>query len=69
MFQKNIKILLVDDDNSLRDMLSIVLKKEGYDVVSLENAMLALKILKKRSFDLIISDIKMPGNYSICFYQ
>jgi DNA-binding NtrC family response regulator len=61
MFQKNIKILLVDDDNSLRDMLSIVLKKEGYDVVSLENAMLALKILKKRSFDLIISDIKMPG--------
>lgn len=61
MFQKNIKILLVDDDDSLRDMLSIVLKKEGYDVVSLENAMLALKILKKRSFDLIISDIKMPG--------
>jgi DNA-binding NtrC family response regulator len=52
---------LVDDDDSLRDMLSIVLKKEGYDVVSLENAMLALKILKKRSFDLIISDIKMPG--------
>lgn len=61
MFQKNIKILLVDDDDSLRDMLSIVLKKEGYDVVSLESAMLALKILKKRSFDLIISDIKMPG--------
>jgi len=48
MFQKNIKILLVDDDDSLRDMLSIVLKKEGYDVVSLENAMLALKILKKK---------------------
>jgi len=61
MFRKNVKILLVDDDDSLRDMLSIVLKKEGYDVVSLENAMLALKLLKKKSFDLIISDIKMPG--------
>jgi DNA-binding NtrC family response regulator len=57
--QKN-KILVIDDDPSLRNMLNIVLKNEGYRVTSLESAIVALRRLKKESFDLIISDIKMP---------
>lgn len=60
MSEKSIRILIVDDDSSLRNMLSIVLKKEGFQVESTENGISALKMLKRESFDLIFSDIKMP---------
>jgi len=56
----NINILIVDDDSSLRDMLSIVLKKEGFIIHTAENGKNALKFLKKNTVNLIISDIKMP---------
>jgi DNA-binding NtrC family response regulator len=55
-----IRILVVDDDPSLRNMMNIVLKKEGFDVTCVENARIALSTLKDQSFELIISDIKMP---------
>jgi two-component system, NtrC family, response regulator PilR len=61
MFQKLVKILIVDDDSSIRNMLSIVLKKDGYEVASADSSEAALRRLKDESFDLIISDIKMPG--------
>ncbi|MCI0471055.1 MAG: sigma-54 dependent transcriptional regulator [Candidatus Aminicenantes bacterium] len=61
MFQNPIKILVIDDDVSIRNMLSIVLKKSGYEVTAADSSESALKRLKTESFDLIISDIKMPG--------
>jgi two-component system, NtrC family, response regulator PilR len=61
MFQPPIKILVVDDDASIRNMLGIVLKKSGYQVTTAENSESALKHLKSETFSLIISDIKMPG--------
>jgi len=61
MFQGILKVLIVDDDSSIRNMLTIVLKKAGYDVTSSENGYIALDKLAKENFDLIISDIKMPG--------
>lgn len=60
MFQGQLKILVVDDDPSLRNMLAIVLKKNGYDVTCTESGKTSLEKLKKESFDLVISDIKMP---------
>ncbi len=57
---QQIRMLVVDDDPSLRNMMNIVLKKEGYDVTCVENAKVALSTLKNESFELIISDIKMP---------
>lgn len=60
MQDKGIKILIIDDDHSIRSMLSIVLKNEGYEVIAVESAIIALKKLKKETVDLIISDIKMP---------
>lgn len=60
MFQEELKILVIDDDPSIRNMLAIVLKKNGYDVTSKESGKTGLEKLKKESFDLIISDIKMP---------
>ena len=55
------KILVIDDEQSMRDFLSIMLKKEGYDVVAAEAGADALKAVQTEIFDLVISDVKMPG--------
>ena len=55
------RILIVDDEVSIREFLEIMLKKEGYDPTSVSDGQAALDILKKKSFDLIISDLQMPG--------
>ena len=54
-------ILVVDDERSMREFLSIMLKKEGHDVVVADCGRAAVKILERRPVDLLISDIKMPG--------
>ncbi len=54
-------ILVVDDEKSMRDFLKILLKKEGYSVDTGNNADDALMKLQQSSFDLVISDIRMPG--------
>ena len=55
------RILVVDDELSMRDFLSIMLKKEGHEVVAAENGGSALKVIQSEIFDLLITDIKMPG--------
>ncbi len=60
MLSKALNLLIVDDDHSLRSMLSFVLGKEGYQVEEAQSAGEALKKLKSRRFDLVISDIRMP---------
>ncbi|MDP2681563.1 MAG: sigma-54 dependent transcriptional regulator [Deltaproteobacteria bacterium] len=54
------KILIIDDEDSMRHMLSIILKKEGYDAVSAESGRQAIKMLEKEDFDFILCDIRMP---------
>ncbi|NUM88472.1 MAG: sigma-54-dependent Fis family transcriptional regulator [Bdellovibrionales bacterium] len=53
-------ILVVDDEESIREFLQIMLKREGWKVESAESAVKALRILEKQSFDAVISDISMP---------
>lgn len=55
------KILLVDDEEDIRDVLGITLMDIGYDVVSAENGKDALEIFESESPDIVLSDIKMPG--------
>ncbi len=55
------KILIVDDDPSLREFLEIFLASEGYRVESSEDAETALKALEGGDIDCVLSDIKMPG--------
>jgi len=55
------KVLVVDDEQSLRDFLAIMLKKEGHDVVTAINGTDALVAVQAEIFDLVISDMKMPG--------
>jgi len=59
------KILVVDDEQSMRDFLAIMLKKEGHDVVTAENGTNALKAVQSEIFDLVISDVKMSGKDGI----
>lgn len=55
------RILIVDDEKGMREMLSIMLKKEGYDTVIADGGQKALKIIREDIFDLVITDVKMPG--------
>ena len=53
-------ILIVDDEENLRHMLSVILKKQGYAVESAANGREAIIKLAGRSFDFVLSDIMMP---------
>lgn len=54
------KVLVVDDDEQLRLALFSTLKHLGHESILAQNAKEALNYLKKESFDLILSDLKMP---------
>jgi two-component system response regulator PilR (NtrC family) len=54
------KILVVDDEQSLRDVLSIMLKRAGYAVTSAMDGEEAIEFLNKEIFDLVITDLRMP---------
>ncbi|MHA7112322.1 sigma-54-dependent transcriptional regulator [Sunxiuqinia elliptica] len=60
MTQK-ISILIVDDENSVRDSLYNWFIEDGYRVGCAEDAKVALNRLEAESFDIILADIKMPG--------
>ncbi len=55
------KILVVDDEQSMTQFLGIVLRKEGFQVTTVNSGKEALEKVKSESFDVVISDIKMPG--------
>ena len=55
------KILVVDDDESMRHMLSLVLKREGYEVQAVGKGSEALQLAISEPFDFILSDVVMPG--------
>jgi DNA-binding response OmpR family regulator len=54
------KILVVDDDPELQDLVSFALKREGYEVTSAMDAFEGLELLEKEHFDLAIIDVMMP---------
>jgi len=54
------KILVVDDEPSMREFLAILLEKNGYAARAVASGAEALSLLQQRHFDLIISDIRMP---------
>jgi len=54
------RILVVDDERSMRELMAIVLRREGYDVLLAENGRSAIDLLQREPIDLLISDIRMP---------
>ena len=61
MENKKIKILVVDDDPDIIEIISYNLKKENYKVFSCYNGSDSIKIAEKEKLDLIILDVMMPG--------
>ncbi|HTL70503.1 MAG TPA: response regulator [Candidatus Eisenbacteria bacterium] len=59
------RVLVVDDDPDNVLILSIALRREGYEVVSTTNGLEALDLAKKAAPDLVILDILMPGHDGI----
>lgn len=58
--RKTEKILIVDDEKSILDLLTVVFKKEGYEVQTSLSAKKALDLIDKDNFSLILTDMKLP---------
>src|SRR5258705_7202427 len=63
------KILVVDDEQSMAQFMAIVLRKEGYQVSTVQNGRDALDKVKAEAFDVVITDIRMPGMDGIQLLQ
>jgi two-component system response regulator PilR (NtrC family) len=55
------RVLVVDDERSMRELLSIVLKRDGHDVLVAEDGRAAVDLLRKAPVDILITDIRMPA--------
>lgn len=54
-----IRILIVDDDFQMREMLGVILERKGYDVKTASDGKAALQLQSKKPFDIVIADIIM----------
>jgi DNA-binding NtrC family response regulator len=55
------RILVIDDEDSIREYLSMMLEREGYEVTAASDGKKAVKLSKRESFDAVITDIQLPG--------
>jgi two-component system response regulator GlrR len=63
------QILLVDDDESLLRLMTIRLEGEGYKVQNAEGGKEALKLMNTQNFDLVLSDLRMPGLDGLSLFE
>ena len=63
LFKKlqNMEILLIDDDEWIRDSLCIFFESEGCHLTALETAEEGMEALKKHDFDILVTDYRLPG--------
>jgi DNA-binding NtrC family response regulator len=64
---KNKKILLVDDDEWIRDSLTLYFDTEGCQIVAVETAEEGMELLKQQDYDIILLDYKLPGIDGLTF--
>ena len=58
---KSMRLLLIDDDEWVRDSLQLFFESEGCQIVALETAEEGLNVTASRNFDIIIVDYRLPG--------
>jgi len=61
MTERSLRVMIVDDEEVLRDVLEVVLRREGFEVVLAESGEQALNMLDGEEVDLIILDVMLPG--------
>ena len=66
---KGLRILVVDDDESLVAIISEVLEDDGYDVTTASSGEEAIELFRNTRFPLVITDIRMPGMTGIELLQ
>ncbi|MEM1348543.1 MAG: sigma-54 dependent transcriptional regulator [Myxococcota bacterium] len=54
------RVLVVDDEENIRDFVAEALELDGYEVTEAENGAIALEVLRRESMDVVVTDLKMP---------
>ena len=60
MAERQPRILLVDDEQPIQDLLSYPLRKDGYDVVQAMDGLEAVRLFGEQLFDLVVLDVMLP---------
>jgi len=55
------RLLVVDDDDQLRTILSDELEEMGFDITTACNGQEAIEVMRERAFEMLVLDVKMPG--------
>ena len=63
------KILVIDDEQSIRDLLDTLLCRKGYDVVLAESGRKGLEVFRRERPDVVVMDLKMPGMEGLAVLQ
>jgi DNA-binding response OmpR family regulator len=65
---RNIQILVVDDEEPLRNLLEASLRRTGYDVIAASSGRKALELFEQHHIDLVLLDILLPGvdGFAVC---
>jgi len=63
------RILVVEDDEMVRDAVAMMLSADDHDVVTASNAAEALGFLERGSYDVIVSDLRIPNMDGPTFYR
>ncbi|MGB9080964.1 MAG: sigma-54 dependent transcriptional regulator [Desulfuromonadaceae bacterium] len=63
------RILLVEDDETFRSLLQTILEDDGHEVLTAEDGLEGLRLLRQESFDLVVTDLKMPGKSGLELFR
>lgn len=66
---KNMNILLIDDDEWIRDAMRVFFETEGCNITVLETAEEALEVIHRQNYDIVICDYKLPGMDGLAFFK
>ncbi|MBJ7343354.1 MAG: response regulator, partial [Solirubrobacteraceae bacterium] len=68
MTERTARILLVDDEQSIQELLSFPLRQDGYEVVQASDGREGLELFRESTFDLVVLDVMMPGmdGFELC---
>jgi two-component system response regulator (stage 0 sporulation protein F) len=55
------RVLIIEDDEEMRSLLKEVIEEEGYEAESVDKGTYAFRRVMRRSFDVIVTDVRMPG--------